>query len=175
MADDTDDNLLRLRIGKIKHAIIANPNPPAVAVFQFLAAMRERIFPERKDCPGDAGLELHRKPCEFLACVAGNFKLPTHALIFSSFNACRNDWRGWWRRASNASVSARSSEISSSVSIRSNTAARSGRFKLLNAVTKISAVAWAALITKPMLPMQAKITSCGFYFSGALSSTSSRR
>jgi hypothetical protein len=94
MADDADDNLFQLRVRKIKHAIIADTDAEAVAVFQFLAAVRKRIFFERENRLGDAGLEMRRNPGEFLASVARDFDLPAHARMFSSLSVWRNDWRG---------------------------------------------------------------------------------
>jgi hypothetical protein len=94
MADNADDNLSGLGVGQIKHAVVADANTKAVATFQFFAAVRKRIFSQRENGFGDTGLELRRKPGEFLACIAGDFNLPDHTLIFNSFNAWRNDWRG---------------------------------------------------------------------------------
>ena len=94
MADHTNDDLFRLRIGKIKHAIISNANAPAVAVFQFLATVRKRILFQRQNRLGDTGLKLGGDSREFFAGIAGDFNLPIHARMLSSFNACRNDWRG---------------------------------------------------------------------------------
>jgi hypothetical protein len=85
MSDDADGNLFCFRIGEIKNAIIADANAEPVAVFQFLAAMRKRVFFERENCLGDAGLKVRWNPGEFLACVARNFNLPDHARMFSSF------------------------------------------------------------------------------------------
>jgi len=79
---------------------------------------------------------------------ARDFNVPVHTLILSSFNAWRKDWRGWWRRASSARVSAMSSESSSSANIRVNTASRWRGRKVLKAVTKTSAAASMALIAR---------------------------
>ncbi len=86
MADDADDNLFQLRVGKIKNAIIADADAKTVTIFQFLAAVRKRIFFQRENGFADADLDLCRKPFEFLAGVARDFDLPAHARTFSSFS-----------------------------------------------------------------------------------------
>jgi hypothetical protein len=86
MTDDADNNLFQLRVGKIKNPIIANTNAKAVAVFQFLAAVRKWIFFQRENGVADADLDLCWKPFEFLAGVARDFDLPAHTRMFSSFN-----------------------------------------------------------------------------------------
>lgn len=87
MADDTNSNFFQFRVGKIKDPIITDANAIPVAIFQFFATMRKRIFFQCKNGPGDAGLDLRGKAFEFLACVARYFNLPTHVRIFSSFSA----------------------------------------------------------------------------------------
>jgi len=87
VADNTNNNLLQFCVGKIKHPIITNANAKTVAIFQFFAAVRKRIFFQCKNSFSDAGLYLRGKAFKFLACVARDFNLPTHVRIFSSFNA----------------------------------------------------------------------------------------
>jgi hypothetical protein len=43
VANDTDDDLLCFAVCKVKHPIVTNPDAVAVAVFEFLAAMRKRV------------------------------------------------------------------------------------------------------------------------------------
>jgi hypothetical protein len=94
MADDADNDLLQLRIGKIKNPVIADTDAKAIAIFQLFATVRERIFLQCDDGFGDARLNLRWKPFKFLACVARDFNLPAHTRMFSSFNVWRKDWRG---------------------------------------------------------------------------------
>jgi hypothetical protein len=54
MADDADDNLFCFRVGKIKHPVIADADTKAVAIFQFLAAVRKWILFERENGLADA-------------------------------------------------------------------------------------------------------------------------
>jgi hypothetical protein len=42
MADDADDNLFQLRVGKIKNAVIADTNAKAITVFQFLSGREQK-------------------------------------------------------------------------------------------------------------------------------------
>jgi hypothetical protein len=94
LANDTDNNSFQFRVSKIKDAVIANTNAKAIAIFQFLATLRKRVSLQRKDGLGDAGLNLGRKPFEFLAGIALDFNLPAHTWMVSSFNTRRKDWRG---------------------------------------------------------------------------------
>ena len=90
MADAADDNFLQLRVREKEHALVAHANAEAIPVLQFLAAGWEGIPFQRQDGLGDAKLNLRMKAGQFLARIAGDVDLPAHALMPSSFNACRN-------------------------------------------------------------------------------------
>jgi hypothetical protein len=87
MADDADYDLSGLGVSKIKNAIIAHTNAPAVAIFELLAAVRERIVFKGKNRFRNARLYLRRQTGKLLPGVARDFNPPVHTLILSSFNA----------------------------------------------------------------------------------------
>jgi len=87
MTDDADCDLPGLGVGKIKNAIIAHTDAPAVAIFKFLATERKGIAFKGKNRLRNARLNLCRQTGEFLPGVAGDFNPSVHTLILSSFNA----------------------------------------------------------------------------------------
>src|SRR5438552_3834801 len=102
MTDNANGDLPRLWVGEVENAVIADADAPAVAVFQFLAAARERIVFQGKNGLGNPRLHLRREAGEFFLGVARYFNAPAHARIFNALSAPRNDSRGWRRRASKA-------------------------------------------------------------------------
>ena len=86
MTDVANDYVPGLAVNEVKHTIVANANPPAIAVFKFLGAARRRVVFQGKDGLCDAGLNLLGKNGQFLAGVAGDVYLPIHTRMLSSFN-----------------------------------------------------------------------------------------
>jgi len=87
VSNDADGNPLQLHIRQIKHAIVADADAKTVPVLQLLAAGREWIGFECLNRFGNPRLHLRMQSGEFLARIAGDVNLPTHALMPSSFRA----------------------------------------------------------------------------------------
>ena len=149
MADDADHNLSHLLVRKIEHPVIPDPDAPTIPVPQLLATARKSVALQPQQRLRDSRLNGCGKASEFLLCVPCDLDAPTHVRTLRSLSTSRNGWCGWRRRASNASVSARSSASFESETSFSRIASRSRRFNALKAVTKTSAVASVALISCP--------------------------
>ena len=85
MTDGTNDKPLNLCVGEKKHPVIANADAKAIPVLQFFAAGWKRVVFGCEDGLGNSHLHLPVPARQFLARIAGDFDLPAHALMPSSF------------------------------------------------------------------------------------------